>query len=134
MISNSFAMTRRTMLATSGALLASAALPRIGRAQTPKLDKVIIAGAASNLATTLQELMAQQNILAKFGLASEPLVVTDGSKLTGAIIAGDVDICPLSGYSQLFPAIAKGATLKMTHASIRYGQQTIFTGKADIKT
>jgi ABC-type nitrate/sulfonate/bicarbonate transport system substrate-binding protein len=134
MILDGFRMTRRNMLVTSGLLIAGTAVSSVARAQAPKLEKVVIAGAASNLATTLQELMAQQNFLAKFGLSSEPMLVTDGSKLTGSIIAGDVDICPLSGYSQLFPAIAKGATLKMTHASIRYGQQTIFSGNPEVKS
>lgn len=126
-------LSRRSVLAGSaGFILAGGALPRAGRAQT--LDRINIATAASNLTTTLQTLLLQQGYLARFGLTTEPMFVVDGTRLMGSIMSGDIDLCPLSGYSQLFPAVAKGANVKLTNASVRLGQQAIFSANPDIRT
>lgn len=124
-------LSRRSLLA-GGVALTSIALIRPGFGQAA--ERVNIATASSNLATTLQTMLRTGGFLDRFGLESEPLFVQDGSKLMAAVISGEVDLCPLSGYAQVFPAVARGAEIKLVNGSIRYGQQCIFSSNPDIKT
>ena len=104
------------------------------RAQAQSLDTVKIVNAAGNLTSVFEEIMQQQGFLKKFGLTSQPVYVSDGSKIMGSLIAGDMDICPLAGFSQVFPAVEKGAKMKVVNGSVVLGQQTVFSAKPEIKS
>src|SRR5258708_9619805 len=57
--------------------------------------------------------MKQQGYLQEMGLAPTITNVADGSKITGALIGGDVDLATVAGFGQVFPAIERGAKLKI---------------------
>lgn len=74
---------------------------------------VNIVNTASNTTFALQELLKQQGYLREFGLDATTLNVGDGVKLLGALLSGASDICLLSGFGQIFPAIDKGGRFKL---------------------
>jgi ABC-type nitrate/sulfonate/bicarbonate transport system substrate-binding protein len=77
------------------------------------LRPVNIVNTASNTTFALQELLKQQGYLREFGLDATTLNVGDGVKLLGALLSGSSDICLLSGFGQIFPAIDKGGRFKL---------------------
>jgi len=126
-------LSRRAIVTGSASLMASSLLPQKGRAQS-KLDKISIAVAAGNLTPVIEELMRQQGFLSKFGLSSDPLYVSDGTKIMGSILAGEIDLCPMAGFAQVFPAVEKGAKLKIVNGGVLLGQQTVFSANPAVKT
>ena len=126
-------LSRRALVTGSASLMASSLLPQKGRAQS-KLDKISIAVAAGNLTPVIEELMRQQGFLSKFGLSSDPLYVSDGTKIMGSILAGEIDLCPMAGFAQVFPAVEKGAKLKIVNGGVLLGQQTVFSANPAVKT
>jgi NitT/TauT family transport system substrate-binding protein len=77
------------------------------------LKPVNIVNTASNTTFALQELLKQQGYLREFGLEATTLNVGDGVKLLSALLSGASDICLLSGFGQIFPAIDKGGRFKL---------------------
>ncbi|MFC0410146.1 ABC transporter substrate-binding protein [Roseomonas elaeocarpi] len=138
MTTGQHALERRGILRGAAAAttlaLVPAALPRRARAQAGGGDTVNIINAAGNLTSAFEELMHQQNFFEKFGLRVKPLYVSDGSKLMGSVLSGQMDLCPLAGFSQVFPAVQRGAKLKITNGSVLLGQQTVFSAKPDIRS
>lgn len=130
----SHTISRRNFLAASAGLAGGMLVARVGWAQAGFSGHVNIATASSNLATTLQTLLQQGDFLKRFGLTADMTFVQDGNKLMGSVLAGDIDLCPLSGFSQLFPAVAKGAKVKLVNGSIRYGQQAIFSKNPAVRS
>ena len=125
--------TRRAVLTGSASLITSSLLPHRLRAQTQP-DKISIAMAAGNLTPVLEEIMRQQGFLTRFGLSSEPLYVSDGTKIMGSILAGEIDLCPMAGFAQVFPAVEKGAHLKIVNGGVLLGQQTVFSANPAVKS
>jgi ABC-type nitrate/sulfonate/bicarbonate transport system substrate-binding protein len=126
-------LSRRQILsAATGMIAASVPLSCPSRARTASLDRVNIVTAAGNLALTFEELMRQLGLLAKFGLVAEPVHVSDGSKLMGSLLSGEMDLCPLAGFAQIFPAVQHGAKLKIINGAVLLGQQTVFSARPEI--
>jgi ABC-type nitrate/sulfonate/bicarbonate transport system substrate-binding protein len=134
MLKSNPTVSRRTVLSGIGAAAASMPLARVARAQARKLDHVNIVNASGNLTATLEQLMVQQGFREKFGIDAKPTFVSDGNKIMGSLIGGEMDICPLSGFAQVFPAVEKGARIKIVNGSVVLGQQTVFTARPDIKS
>lgn len=130
----SYIISRRNFLAGSAGLAGGMLVARVGWAQSGFSGHVNIATASSNLATTMQTLLQQGDFLKRFGLTADLTFVQDGNKLMGSVLAGDIDLCPLSGFSQLFPAVSKGAAVKLVNGSVRYGQQAIFSKNPAVKS
>lgn len=95
--------------------------------------KVKIANTAGRTTHVLQTLLAQKGYFQKFGLTPELLNVSDGSKVTGALIGGDVDVCMISGFSSLLPAIERGAKLKVLCGSGTLVGQALFSKRSDVR-
>jgi ABC-type nitrate/sulfonate/bicarbonate transport system substrate-binding protein len=127
-------ISRRRVLAAVGGLTA-ATLPfvRSARAQSKK-DKVTIVSAAGNLTATLDAMLAEQGYFDKFGLDTKPVYVADGTKIMGSVLSGEMDVCTLSGFSNVLVAIQRGAALKIINGGVVLGQQTVVTHRADIKS
>lgn len=117
---------RRTFLA--GGLMALAARP--GFAQN--LQPTTIANASGNLNLTLHQLMTDLRIFEKYGLKANLLNVADGSKIVGGLIAGEIDSSMLSGFGQLFPAIEKGAKLKIIGGTQLLPALSLYTSKENV--
>ncbi len=105
---------------------------RAARAATPPLA-VNIVNTASNSTMVFQELLKQQGYFDEFGLAPTTLNVADGSKLMGALFSGSSDICMLSGFSQVFPAVEKGGKMKILAGAGLLLQDAIYSAKPDIQ-
>jgi ABC-type nitrate/sulfonate/bicarbonate transport system substrate-binding protein len=130
----STAISRRHILLGAAGLLATGfPFARRASAQTG-LDRVNIISAAGNLTSIFEELMRQQGFFEKFKLATKPIYVSDGSKLLGSLINGEMDICPLAGFANIFPAIQHGAKIKLVNGGVVLGQQTVVSAKPDVKS
>jgi ABC-type nitrate/sulfonate/bicarbonate transport system substrate-binding protein len=130
------AWRRRDVLRLGGVagLAASAGLTRFSlaaRAATPPLP-VNIVNTASNSTMAVQVLLKQQGFFDEVGLTPTTLNVADGSKLMGALISGSSDICLLSGFSQVFPAVERGGKLKILAGAGLLLQDAIYSAKPDV--
>ena len=104
-----------------------------GVAQGARL-KTTIANAAGNLNLAVQELLRQQGFMEEFGLEPTFLNVADGAKILGGLLGGDLDSSMMSGFGQVFPAIEKGAKLKVIAATSLSPSLALFTSKPEVKT
>ena len=130
------AWRRRDVLRLGGiaGVAASAGLTRFSlaaRAATKPLP-VNIVNTASNSTMALQVLLKQQGYFDEVGLTPTTLNVADGSKLMGALISGSSDICLLSGFGQVFPAVEHGGKLKIIAGAGVLLQDAIYSAKPDI--
>jgi ABC-type nitrate/sulfonate/bicarbonate transport system substrate-binding protein len=121
------ALTRRGMMIGSGAVLAASAGAARADGATVK-----IANASGGLNLVMGELMKEQRFLESFGLAPDILGVADGSRIMGAVISGSVDLSTMSGFGQVFPAIERGADIKVIGGGALVPALALFTGKAAV--
>ena len=82
----------------------------------------------------LATLLKQEGIFEQLGLDANILHVSDGSKLIGSLLSGEMDMCALSGFGQVLPAIEKGAKLKILAGGALLALQGIMTKNPAIKT
>ncbi|MFC0408809.1 ABC transporter substrate-binding protein [Roseomonas elaeocarpi] len=126
-------ISRRAAL---GGLLTAGAFPAIAPAQpaagTP--IPVTIANASGNLNATMQELMNQSRFLQEFGLQPTILSIADGAKITAGIIGGEIDITMMTGFAQVFPAVERGAGLKVLGGASLLPALALFTAKPEVRT
>src|SRR5262245_27502327 len=96
-------LSRREMMTrlSGAALLASWGC---GRQPAGASNAVEIATGAGGLNTTMSELLRQQKFLESFDLKPTVLAMADGSKILSGIYSGSVDVSPMSGFGQVFPA------------------------------
>jgi ABC-type nitrate/sulfonate/bicarbonate transport system substrate-binding protein len=78
---------------------------------------VNIVNTAGTFAATVQQLMKDRRYLEDLGLRPNFISVADGSKVIGALVSGDADICTASGFSPVLPAIERGGHLKVIAGS-----------------
>ena len=129
-------VSRRKVLKTGlgVAIGASASTFSIGSYAQSKPIPITIANAAGNVNLIMQELMKQQGFLEKMGLAPTIMNVADGGKMMGGIINGEIDCSTMSGFGQIFPAIEKGAKLKVLAGAALLPSLAVFTTKPEVKT
>jgi ABC-type nitrate/sulfonate/bicarbonate transport system substrate-binding protein len=118
-------------LLLAGALLSSP-LGRPVRAAGPLGIKIANAAGALNL--TLAELMRSQKFLESFGLRPQILAVADGTRILGGLVGGSVDISTMSGFGQVFPAIDRGAPIKILAGGTLLPALALFSARPGIKT
>jgi ABC-type nitrate/sulfonate/bicarbonate transport system substrate-binding protein len=82
----------------------------------------------------MAELMRQQRFLESFGLAPDVLSVSDGTKVLGGLVSGSVDASFMSGFGQVFPAIERGAPLRIIGGGALVPVLALFSGKPGVKT
>ena len=128
-------MSRRQVLAGGSTALVGPLCPFIAmRAAIAAPIPVAIANASGNVNLTLQELMKQQDFLQEMGLAPTITNVADGSKITGSLIGGDIDLTTMTGLGQVFPAIERGAKLKVLAGACLSPTLALYSSKPDVKT
>jgi ABC-type nitrate/sulfonate/bicarbonate transport system substrate-binding protein len=130
LLSGALSAVGGTAIAVLGQRLAAPAMAQSRQAKMP----VRIVSSQGNQAAVMQQLMKDQGYLEEFGLAAEILTVADGTKLVGALLGGNSEICIFSGFSQLFPAIERGGRLKIIGGASITGQQAVFSGRPEIKS
>ena len=111
-------LSRREMMTrlSAAAVLAAAGCRKKSAGAS---NEVEIATGAGGLNTTMSELLRQQKFLESFDLKPNVLAMADGSKILSGIYSGSVDLSPMSGFGQVFPAIEHGADLKIINAATR---------------
>ncbi len=126
-------LDRRTFLA--GAAAAGAALfPGSLRAASFPPGEVNIINTGANDSFALQALIKDMKYLDEFNLSVNQQNVSDGIKLTAAIVTGAADIGILTGFSQVFPAIENGAPLKIVGGALQQPDFIVATGNPDVKS
>ena len=123
-------ISRRAMLRLSGAALLAAG--GCGRASSGSSSAVHIATASGGLNQTMSELLRQQKFLESFGLAPDVVAMADGSKIVGGIYSGSIDVSPMSGFGQVFPAVERGADLMIINAATLTPWQALFSAKPNV--
>lgn len=125
-------VSRRGILGMGAAFVVGG--PLLAHAQT-KSGKIPVGvvNTTGNTVLAFQQLILQQKFFEEFDLEPTLLNVADGSKLMGALISGSSDICIMSGFAQVLPAIEKGAKLKLVGSSGQKAVQTIYSSRPDIR-
>jgi ABC-type nitrate/sulfonate/bicarbonate transport system substrate-binding protein len=129
-------ISRRRLLTGGGTMFFSMLCPMGGMrgASAAAPVPVSIANASGNVNLTMQELMKQQGFLEEMGLAPTITNVADGSKITSALIGGDVDLATMAGFGQVFPAIERGAKLKILAGAGLLPVLALYSSKPAVKT
>ena len=104
----------------------------VALAQARKSISIANAGGASTLVH--QELFKQQGFYEKFNLDVTTENVIDGSRVVASLLGGTSDLCMLAGIQPVFPAIEKGAKLKIVAGSNLLPAFALVSGKPEIKT
>ena len=119
-----------------GQLSAAALLAASGCGRQPirSTDLVHIATAAGSFNLTMSALLRQQKFLESFDLNPDMLAIADGAKILGGIYSGSIDVSPLSGFGQVFPAIEHGADLKIINASTLTPMLALFSAKPNVQS
>jgi ABC-type nitrate/sulfonate/bicarbonate transport system substrate-binding protein len=125
-------LSRRALLMqlSSAALLAGGCSR--GAASSP--NSVQLATAAGALNQTMSAVMRQQKFLESFDLTAEVAAMADGNKILGGIYSGSIDLSPMSGFGQVFPAIERGADLKIINAATLLPWQALFSAKPNVQS
>ena len=89
--------------------------------------KINLVNTAGNTNVVLATLLKQEGIFEELGLDASVVHVSDGSKLIGGLLSGQMDMCALSGFGQVLPAIEKGAKLKVLAGGALVPLQGILT-------
>lgn len=126
-------LTRRAMLMrlSAGTLLAAGGC---GRQSAGPPNAVHIATAAGGLNMTMSELLRQQKFLESFDLTPDVVAMADGNKILGGIYSGSIDVSPMSGFGQVFPAVEHGADIKIINAATLLPWQALFSAKPNVQS
>lgn len=131
---------RRELLKLGGGLALMTAAASLGAPKAlaaPALPElpygVNIVNTGSNATLVLQALLDQLGYLDAFNVRATTNNVSDGTRLMGSLISGESDICILSGFSQVLPAIEKGAGLKVVAGANQLIAQALYTANPDVR-
>jgi ABC-type nitrate/sulfonate/bicarbonate transport system substrate-binding protein len=123
---------RRDVLCAGAAATLGLIAPR--PATAAERLSINLVNTSGNTNMVLAALLRQEGIFEQLGLDANLLHVSDGSKLIGSLLSGGMDMCALSGFSQVLPAIEKGARLKVLGGGAMLPLQGILTKNPAIKT
>lgn len=121
--------SRRRMLIAGGAFLAISGCGR--QAGSGRMAHI---ATTSGVNLTMWELLRQQKYLESFDVKSDVVAMADGSKILGGIYSGSIDVCPMSGISQIFPAIERGADLKIINGATLVPMLGLYSGKDEVRS
>jgi ABC-type nitrate/sulfonate/bicarbonate transport system substrate-binding protein len=125
-------MLRRDFLATALAAGAPVVLP--GAAEAQGLKRINIVSTAGTTQSVITALMNRMGYFTQLGLQPNVIQVADGSKVVAALISGQADICPTSGFTQVLAAIDKGAPLKILGGGAIKMFYALFSGNPKVRT
>jgi ABC-type nitrate/sulfonate/bicarbonate transport system substrate-binding protein len=129
-------IARRSLLKAGLGLGLSSGLPGLGNmALAADGDRhATVFSSAGVMQSVLKELMNQQGFFRQVGIDADMQLISDGNKILAGLIGGNGDMCGGSGFSSLFPAIAKGASIKIIAGAAVVPLTCIYTRRADIKS
>jgi NitT/TauT family transport system substrate-binding protein len=90
-------------------------------------------GTTEGLNLTMTQLLRQEGFLRSVGIDADVIALADGAKALGGIYGGSIDFVPMSGFGQLFPAVARGARLKIVNAATLIPLLALFSAKPGIR-
>jgi ABC-type nitrate/sulfonate/bicarbonate transport system substrate-binding protein len=99
-----------------------------------KLERVNIVCTYGTTQLVLSALIKKMGYFAQFGLVPNIVNVADGSKVVAALISGQMDICPTSGFTQVLAGIEKGLPLKIIAGGATKNFNALFSGNPAVKT
>ena len=120
------AISRRDMLLSGAAALALAGCGKQSQ------DRVVHVATTAGVNLTMWELLKQQKFLESFDVPADVIAMADGSKILGGIYSGSVDVAPMSGFSQIFPAIERGADIRIINAAALVPMLALYSGKDNV--
>jgi ABC-type nitrate/sulfonate/bicarbonate transport system substrate-binding protein len=123
-------LSRRVMLGQGACALAAAGARPALAAAIP----IRIANAAGGVNLIMGALMRQERFLESFGLDPDLMNVADGSRILGGLVGGSLDASLMSGFGQVFPAIERGAPIRIIGAGSMLPLLAMFTSKPNIST
>ena len=116
-------------------LLSGAALLALGGCGGPaESKKMVHIATTAGVNLTMWELLKQQKFLESFDVPADVIAMADGSKILGGIYSGSVDLTPMSGISQVFPAIERGADIKIINAAALVPMLALYSGKDNVQS
>jgi NitT/TauT family transport system substrate-binding protein len=118
-------------LGVAGLGLTSVFSPRVARAAG---TKVRVINSSGNFSRVQLVLLEKLKLFEKYGIDAELLNVTDTNKILAGLIGGDGDICAGAGYTGVFPAIEKGASIKILAGASVAPLNIMYSNKPDIKS
>jgi NitT/TauT family transport system substrate-binding protein len=121
------AISRRDML-----LSGAAALALTGCGKQSSESRLVHVATTAGVNLTMWELLKQQKFLESFAVPADVIAMADGSKILGGIYSGSVDVAPMSGFSQIFPAIERGADIKIINAAALVPMLALYSGKDNV--
>src|SRR3954451_15193090 len=95
---------------------------------------VTIVNTAGTFAATVQQIMKDKRYLEEMGLKPNFTSVGDGTKILGALLSGEADLCIASGFSQVLPAMERGGRLKVLAGSEVLLLHLVYTWRPEIKS
>ena len=126
-------MGRRAFLRRGGwlGLAAAAGFGPEALAQTAETLKIV--NLNGNLAPVFDELLKVGKYYEQLGVKTSTLNVSDGTKVIASLVSGSADLSAGSGFSGVFPAIERGAKIKIVAGSSLSPQTAIFSKRPDIR-
>jgi len=61
-------------------------------------------------------------------------VVADGTRILGAVVSGSIDASMMSGFGQVFPAVERGAAIKVLAGGALLPGVALFSAKPEVRT
>lgn len=96
--------------------------------------QVNVINSAATETLTLQRILDQKGWLKQFGVAAKNSNVTSGTTILASIVSGQGDIAVLNGFGQVYPAVEKGAPVRIL-AAIEFGiPSALFSANPSIKS
>ena len=124
-------LSRRAVLT---GLSASTLLLASGCGRSGNSRNSIRIGTTEGLNLTMTQLLRQEGFFKSFDVGADVLALADGSKALGGIFGGSMDLVPMSGIGQLFPAMERGADLKIINAATLIPLLALFSSKPNVRT
>ncbi len=122
---------RRHFLSLASGFAAQSLIPNFAFSADPIPVKVVTNGGIENL--TILSLLERQGFLTATGIQQTLVNVGSPIATLEALNANKAEICIVSGFNGLLPAIEKGAPVKVVGAALRVPALAVYSSKPEIK-
>jgi ABC-type nitrate/sulfonate/bicarbonate transport system substrate-binding protein len=125
-------LSRRAMLQrlSATALLATGGCGH----QSSRSPNLVHIATTAGLNLVMSQLLRQEKFLESFDVTPDVVAMADGSKILGGIYSGSIDVSPMSGFGQIFPAVERGADIKIINAATLMPLLALYSGKPNVRS